>query len=158
MGFFSKAFSTKSELERSIEEAQVAALQSVRGMNESEARGMARQMIKRAKAEAEQQGTTNLPSNFGEILLEREKTDETTRLKFVVKRKEGVRDEDILWWWNMPDLQRRLMIQDDDITSLAIFNQHMDEGKTKDEAAVAVRKSKLVCGDPEDTTHVRFHP
>jgi len=28
------------------------------------------------------------------------------------KRKEGITDEDIRWAWNMPDLERRLMIDE----------------------------------------------
>ena len=37
------------------------------------------------------------------------------------KRAEGVRDEDIRWWWSMHDLERRMMIKVDDISRLALY-------------------------------------
>jgi len=30
------------------------------------------------------------------------------------RRNEGVKDQDVLWWWNMHDLERRMMLKVDE--------------------------------------------
>jgi hypothetical protein len=118
-----------------------------------EARKMAKELLDAAIEESKREVTYNLPPNFGDMLLEKEKTDEKIRKMLEKKRKEGVRDEDIGWWWNMNDVERRMMIKVDEFFLPSAHIKLREEGKTSDEAAAQVRKTHPIYGDPEDTTH-----
>ncbi len=150
MGFFSKKSSAESELE----ELYVNMYVSVKGFSPSEARKTIRTFIQQAKEEAQREGTADFPPNFGDVLLSRESTDEKTRAMLSAKRKEGVTDEDIRWAWNMLDLERRLMLKEDDDENsrIALFMHHLDQGHSQEEAAVRVKKFHPMYGDPNDTS------
>jgi Dihydroxyacid dehydratase/phosphogluconate dehydratase len=92
-------------------------------------------------------------SRVADFLLERESSDEKIKSSLAKKRKEGVRDEDIQWWFNMDDLERRILLKLDDVTRHALFTKLREEdGLSEGEAAKGVRKSYPVFGDPDDTT------
>ena len=152
MGFFSRLLGFRSdEVEEQVESMYVQLYQSAKGMSPREAREAVRMLIEQAKEEASNEGTTNLPPDFGDQILARENVD--TRQKLEKKRREGVTNEAIRWWWNMPDLQRRMMITDDDATHMATYLHHVEQGLSPEESAAEVRKSHLIYGDPDDTSN-----
>jgi len=86
--------------------------------------------------------------------LEKESDDEKIRSVLEKKRKEGVRDQDIRWWFNMHDLERRILLKVDDVNRHSLFTKlRREDGLIEDEAAKRVRKSYPIFGDPDDTTH-----
>jgi len=154
MGFLSKLFGESSTHETELEKMYVDMYVSGKGLSPSEARETIRTFIQQAKEEAKRESSANLPPNFGDVLLSRESTDEKTRTMLSAKRKEGVTDEDIRWAWNMPDLERRLMLKEDDDENsrIALFMHHLDQGHSQEEAAVRVKKFHPMYGDPNDTS------
>ncbi len=152
MGFFSKLFGESSAHEKKLEELYVDMYVSAKGLSPSEARETIRTFIQQAKEEAQKEGTADFPPNFGDVLLSRESTDEKTRAMLSAKRKEGVSDEDIRWWWNMPDLERRLMLKDDASSRIAAFMHHREQDMSREVAVVKVKKSHPIYGDPNDTS------
>jgi len=110
-------------------------------------------MLKLAKENSEMEGTSNLPLNYGDIRLEKESTNEGIKSILTKLRKKGVRNEDIRWWWNMNDIERRIIAVVDENSRLAMFTQSVEEGMTGEEAAKKVRKHHPIYGDPYDTTH-----
>lgn len=108
-------------------------------------------MLRSAKQNSVLEGTWNLPENYGDILLEREATDEEIKAMLAAKRREGVRDEDIRWWWNKHDLQRRMVLEEDDFRQFKVYKTALDEkGKTPDEAASWVMKFLPIYGEPHE--------
>ena len=84
------------------------------------------------------------------ILLEREQTDEEVRAAFAPKRAEGVTDEDIAFWWNMHDLERRLICKVDEMNRILLFEKLVHgTGVAEPEAARMVAKRFPIYGDPE---------
>jgi len=77
------------------------------------------------------------------------------------KRDEGVRDEDIRWWWNMNDIERRMMLKNDEISRLALFMKERESNSTITEelsikkAGNEVRKFHPIYGNPKNTTHAK---
>jgi len=125
------------------------------GFSSSEAQNIVRDLLKLAKEECQQEDTLkNLPQNFGNILLERESTVEEIKSMLAKRRKEGVRDEDIRWWWNKHPLERKMMLKVDDVIKLSEFTRiQKEEGLNEEEAAKKVRKFHVIYGEPDDTTH-----
>ena len=145
-------FGGSSAHESELEEFYVDMYVSAKGLSPSEARKTIRTFIQQAKEEAQREGTADLPPNFGDGLLAIESTDEKVKAMFSNVRKEGVTDEDIRWWWNMPDLERRLMLKEDESSRIAVFMHHLDQGISQEEAAVKVKEFHPMYGDPSDTS------
>jgi hypothetical protein len=121
------------------------------GLSGHELRKTVNVMLRAAKENAVLEGTWNLPENYGDILLEREATDEEIKAMLAAKRREGVRNEDIRSWWNRHDLQRRMVLEEDDFRQFKVYKTALDEkGKTPDEAASWVMKFLPIYGEPHE--------
>ncbi len=153
MGIFSKLFGSSSDIERQLKALYVPVFEMMMGMSSSQARRTFRDMLEQAKEEGLKEGTSSLPENFGDILLENESIDEKTKSMLAKRRTEGVRDADIRWWWNMHDLERRMMVKVDELGGVAMLIDSKEKGMKQNEAAERLRKSRLIYGDPDDTSH-----
>ena len=147
MGLFSRLFGSPSSIENQLKNIYVPMFQTTMGMSRSQAKRFFRHTLKRVKELSLKQGSINLPQNFGDILLEKESTDEKTKVMLAKKRKEGVRDEDIRWWWNMHDFERGMMSEIDNTTRTTMFIDNIAEGMKEEEA---IRKGIII----RDTSYV----
>ena len=139
-----------AETEKRLEPHYVSFFNKSMEMPEDVAREIYKAFVQDLKEAAQREGTDRLPENFGEILLERERTDQQVKGAFFAKRAEGVTDEDIAFWWNMHDLERRLICKIDEMNRLILFEKLVqDKTTTELEAARAVAKRFPVYGDPE---------
>jgi hypothetical protein len=154
MSIFSKLFGTSSGIETELEDIHVSMFETKLGLPSLEAKTLIRRMLKEAKEESRKEGTAKLPANFGEIILQKEAADKDTQAALLKKRAEGIRDDDIRWWWGMTDLERRILAKVDDFFRLAMYTKYRNEdGLGNEEAATKVRKLYPIYGDPQDTTH-----
>lgn len=154
MSLLSKVFGSLSGIEKELEDIHLPLFQTKMALPLSEARSLFRKMMKEAKEESRKEGTSNLPAHFGEILLQKEAADKKTQAILLKKREEGVKDEDIRWWWGMSDLERRIMSKVDDFFGLSMYIKYRNEdGLGNEEAATKVRKFHPIYGDPQDMTH-----
>jgi hypothetical protein len=144
--------STKWPLEQEVTDFYVATYQTQRGMAPSKAIASVREMIEHCKKEAEAAGTNRIPPGFGDRLLEEAHAKDGIRALLTAKRSDGVRDDDVRWWWNLAELERRAMMFEDNATRLMVFTEHVENGKTDAEAAACVRRAFPTYGDPSDTT------
>ena len=109
-------------------------------------------LLKSAKKESRLQGTSNLPKNYGSFLLKERLSNVETRTIVEDLRKDGVRDEDMRWWWNMDDLERRIIEKIDDDIIIVNFINNCKEGMSEEEAAKNVRKFYPMYGDLKETS------
>lgn len=81
-------------------------------------------------------------SKRGDELLKIEKNNKNFDLMYVFSelRRQGVTDEDIKAWWNMPDEQHIELMQHCDIVRAAAFKALLDEGFSKKEAISRLKK------------------
>ncbi len=139
-----------SETETRLEPQYVSYFKESMSMPEEVAREIFKAFVNEQKEAAHREGTDRLPESFGDILLEREQTDEKVRNAFAPKRAEGVTDEDIILWWNMHDLERRLICKVDEMNRILLFEKFKQGSDTTElEAARMVAKRFPVYGDPE---------
>lgn len=110
-------------------------------------------LLKIVKKESELEKTSNLPNNFGNIILRNCKNNDKAKTFVENLRKEGVRDEDIRWWWNMHDLERRIIEKLDDSIRITAFINNCRKGMSKAKAAESVRKLYPIYGDPKDESY-----
>lgn len=147
------SFDSSSDIVEQLEDTYVRVLQKIMGLSLSEAKSTVSDMLNRAKEESLKEGTSNLSKNYGDMLLERENTDENIKSMLIKKRNEGVRDDDIKWWWNMHDLERRMMIEIDAAKIFATFQKLTKEFNVVEEKALKIiRKSHPIFGNPGDTS------
>jgi hypothetical protein len=138
-----------AETEKRLEPHYISFFQESMGMPEEVAREIFKTVAKEQKEAAAREGTDRIPVLFGDILLEREQTDDRVRSAFAPKRAEGVTDEDIAFWWNMHDLERRLISKIDEMNRIVLFEKLVKDGATEPDAARLVAKRFPVYGDPE---------
>lgn len=110
--------------------------------------------------ESKKENTYYLPQNMGDLILDKNliKSDsslnklvEIFRKELPKKRADGVRDKDIRWWWNLNDIERRMMIAIDDVYALTTFiSLRRDQGFDENRAGKETRKSHVIYGHPED--------
>lgn len=81
-------------------------------------------------------------SKRGDELLKNEKSNENFDMMYVFRelRRQGVTDEDIRTWWNMPDEQHVELMQHCDTVKVAAFKALLDEGFSKKEAVSKLKK------------------
>ena len=145
MGFFSKY----NEIEKGILEHYSKFFAD---MGLPNARKMTEDFLDKAIEDSKKAGRYNL-RNVGDTLLEKEKSSGQVNQNFESKRKEGVRNEDIRWWFNLNDIERMMMLKVDEFHRLALFIKEKEDGKTDDEADATVRKHHPIYGDLNDETH-----
>lgn len=143
-------------IEKKLREQYVPIFQRMMGMTEKQAKKAFKQLYDKVKAEAESQDTAGLPTNLGDLLLEKAASDKKVAKVLAKKRKEGVKDSDIKWWWNMPDLARRLMAKVDEVFIYSLYLRFTkEEGLSPQDANEKVRKNRPVFGDPDDARFAR---
>ena len=138
-----------TEIENRLEPKYIAFFQESMNMPEEVAREIFKAMAAEQKEAARSEGTDRFPNSFGDILLEREQTDATVREAFAPKRAEGVADEDVAFWWNLHDLERRMICKVDEMNRIILFEKLVKDGLKEPEAARMVAKRFPVYGDPE---------
>ena len=152
MGILSKPFGSSSDIKKQLEAAYVPMFQSIMGMPFSHAKNTFYDLYELALNEAKKDGTINFP-NLGDVLLERESTHPGTKAMLDKRRKDGVRDEDIRWWMNRHELDRRMMLKFDETSRLALYTRLREEDHyPAEKAAKEVKKFFPIFGDSDDTS------
>ncbi len=119
-------------------------------MPEEMAHEIFKAFVEDLKEAARREGTDRFPESFGDLLLERERKDEKVRSAFAPKRADGVTDEDIALWWNMHDLERRMICKIDEMNRIMLFENLVQKGgATEPEAARMAAKRFPIYGDPD---------
>lgn len=141
-----------SDIEQQLERQYIPTFQKM-GMPPLQAKSIIHDLYKQAENEARNEGSINLPMNMGDILLEKESIDEGIKSMLAKRRKEGVRDEDIRWWMNRHELDRKMMARINDMFKFAMFLKLTKADGLSDAAATTeVKKSFTIFGDPDDTS------
>lgn len=167
MGLFN--FSKYNDVEKSLRDLYTQMMSMTTGVSADEARKMVEGMLDQAIEESKKEGSYYLPQNMGDILLGDagandpviKKVAEVLRKKLPKKREEGIKDEDIRWWWDLNDIERRMMLKQDDIARMALFMNEIQNSnesskeKASEKAAAKVRKFHPMYGDPDDTTYTK---
>lgn len=142
-------------------EKYIPILKMTMGIPHFEAKKTFNDLYYQVVEDSKKEGTINLPANYGDELLSKKNSDEKIQNGLGKRRKEGVTDKDIKWWWNIHDYERRLMLKVDEMSRVALFinevrNSKADSNeKAFDEASKKVRRFFPMYGDPDDTTHTK---
>jgi hypothetical protein len=134
-----------------------------RGFSMADAAAHAREMVREAERESRAGGRGN-PPGYGDIFLQQVHCGDRAAVDaYDARRVEGVTDADIRWYWNLADVEKRVLEKLMDVDRAALFVHAMVE-----EAAMhpdysfdelgqlcgwRVRKVHAMYGDPSDTTH-----
>jgi len=159
MGLFN--FSKYNDIEKAMLDMYSQVL-NMSGISSSEAKKLTEDMLDQAIEQSKKEGTYNFPQNLGDIILGEANTDnptikkvaESIRQKLPRKKEEGVRDEDIRWWWNLNDVERRMMLAQDLAAKSTGMLGFLESGMASnpEQAVAMVCKIHPVYGDPNDNS------
>lgn len=121
------------------------------GMPHGEARKRAEEFVEAGVAEVAARGWQNQPTDFGDHMLREERANKELADCLTARRREGVTDDDIRWWWNMPPLDRVLIEKSDEELCVSAFAMCMDKGMDAADAAKYVFKANPKYGELLDT-------
>ncbi len=139
------------EIENFLKKEYLPIMQNMMGLKPHQAKKTFKELWISVKNNAEKEGTLDFPAMMGNTLLEKENSDTELKKAFAKIRNHGVRDDDIRWWWNMHDLQRRMMRKLDEVFIYSLFlNFTKNEGLSDNEANLKIRKIRPLFGDPDD--------
>lgn len=153
--------SQDKELEKELKKFYVPMFQKTMNISLSQAQNMFSDMLNRAKEISKEGDTTNLPTNYGDIILKEELTNKKIKLGLNRKRAEGVTNEDIKRWWNSCDIERSMAFAMDEITKIATVDGLIEKnGLSREEAWKRIPKYCPIFGDPYDSsdTDNRYNP
>jgi hypothetical protein len=152
MGLLSRLRGGSRGVKKTLEKACIPQLMEVMDISLPQAQVTFGQLLRQAEKESRELKTADLPENYGHVLLAAETNDEKIRSMLEKKRSEGVRNADILWWWNMHDLERRMMLKVDEQRRTTEYLRYRQAGFSKDEAGEKVRRFYPSYGNPDDLT------
>jgi hypothetical protein len=135
---------------RSNDSAQTPAAAAVAAVLQAMGPKQANEMLESAKLEVIRRGLDKEPPNLGDQLLKREAVDPKLRIALEELRKEGVRDDDIRWWWNLPPLERLLIERTDEMMRASSFIAFLRQGKEPAQAAKAAFQAHAKFGNPQE--------
>jgi hypothetical protein len=115
-----------------------------------EAGEAARELVSQAKQEVVQRGWSNEPPNYGDLLLQQESTNLEVHNVLETIRRDGVRNDDIRWWWNMPPLERVMLEKADDLNRTALWTAITRQGLDADAATKQVFRAHPRFGNPAE--------
>jgi hypothetical protein len=141
----------------------------MQGLSADEARQLSKGMLDKVIRDSKQDGTYDLPPNMGDLILNNGLTEHSVANILIISMREhlpslkdeGVTNEDIRWWWNLHDLERRLIIGYDQVYRLTVLEYEIDQHQEVDEeeaiqiAIERVRKLFPIYGNPEDEEELR---
>ena len=150
MGLLSKLLGRPVALTKTMEKTYIPQLMEVMDISLPQAQVSFIKLLEQTRHESSDLGTSKLPEGYGNILLSKEGEDEKIRSMLASRRQEGVKNEDILWWWNMHDLERRMMLKVDEQRRTTQYLRYRQAGLSKGEAGGRVRAYYPTYGDPDD--------
>jgi hypothetical protein len=153
--------SSGSSIEQQLKEVYIPTLVQS-GMSVSQANELFSAWLSLAKEESRKEDMDNLPQNFGDLLLQNEATGPNIKAWLAKVRREGGTDEDIRNWWNLHDLERRIMLKNDENSRMAVVIDILrtmgaateTTQESMDKAVDLARRYFPFWGDPDDCAHV----
>ncbi len=121
---------------------------------------MTEEMLDEAIEESRKSGNYFLPKNIGSIIVGNVETNDLRIQKFAqairegMPKNEGITLEDIEKWWNLNDVERRMILAQDTIVKSQAVLGLLESGMASDpkEAVAMVCKFHPVYGDPNDNS------
>ena len=147
-----------TDLEQSLIDKYSALYQRYKNLTPAEATDLATTLLKEAKQEALSNNTYFLPTNLGDLVLQNTPpSDPKARSVYDLiqerlpgLRNAGVTDQDIKWWWNFSQIERSMIIKNDEAEYSDFFVAQLLKTQTKfptkesaQNAAIAITNKHL---------------
>ena len=128
-----------TDLEQSLIDKYSALYQRYKNLTPAEATDLATTLLKEAKQEALSNNTYFLPTNLGDLILNNTPpSDPKARSVYDLiqerlpgLRNAGVTDPDIKWWWNFSQIERSMIIKNDEAEYSDFFVAQLLKTQTK---------------------------
>lgn len=147
IGLFSKRTDVDKELEKLYIEKFMSIGIDQKGISEA---------MRKCKQDAIREETDNLPKNFGDYLISKANDGFEKSVKLINKSKScGANEDDIRHWWNLHDIERRMLKWEDDIFRISTFESLKQDGLSDEEAIEKMRKTFPLYGNPTDESNTK---
>ena len=119
-------------------------------MSPAEARSNFKEEMAFVKGIIAERGMFVVSEEYGSFLINNRHSNPKIEAHLAKIETEGVREADILWLWNMSNLERLFMIRTTECIVGAKWLELRQQGMTADQAQHRSRQLNPVFGDPDD--------
>ncbi len=128
------------EIENDLLEMYSTMFADLSNVSLSEAEKMVMQAINQCKLEAIEEGWDNASFNYGELIVRYGREGDKWCNSIVAKASEdGATNDDIIEWWNMHYLQRKMVIWSEYTFRMVVWSHLQEQGYNKDEIVQQIR-------------------
>jgi len=124
------------------------------GLSEVEAKAKSLEMYNEAKRRMKELNQKNLPPNYGEVVLKNEQSHPGF-MNFNIKRKDGVTDEDIKRYWNVPAIERFVISEIDRFLRESTYEKYIEKGINSKEVKDAIKKVFPIYNEPKKDDNLK---
>ncbi len=111
------------------------------GISVRKAKKTVKEAIDECKREMIEDGWKGDYTNMGDIVLELAKSGEQKWLEVITKAYEdGCTNEDIIEWWNLPSLNRRMVTWSENVFRMSTWIHLKEKGLSGEQAAIEIHK------------------
>jgi hypothetical protein len=153
VGLFSKLIpSPEQRIESALEFTYVTIYQTMMGITLKEARSNFAEELACVKDIIAKRGEYVVPDGYGSFLISNRHNDPKIGAHLAKIEAEGVRESDVLWFWNMSNLERLFYMRTFECCVGACWFGACERGMTSEQARAQTRKVHPFHGDPDDTS------
>jgi hypothetical protein len=137
--------SPEQRIEQALEDLYVPMYRSLIGMSLAEARSNFKEELAFIKGIIAKRGEFVVSEGYGSFLINNRRSDPKIGA-------EGVREADILWFWNMSNVERLFLTRTSEFIFMSSFLALCRQGLTSDQARARCRQLNPIFGDPDDAS------
>jgi hypothetical protein len=153
VGFFSRLMSSNDHpSEHDLELIYTRLYERILIMSPAEARLNFKEELVCVKDIIARHGNFVVSEGYGSLLVSNRHSNPKVGAHLSKIEAEGVREADIIWFWNMSNLERLFLMRISEVCFGACFLAGMRQGLTSEQAGLQTRKTHPFFGDPDDTS------
>lgn len=163
-----------ANFKRNLIDTYTSVYENTQNLDPAEAKRMAAELFESALKEAAEKGTLDLPKNLGNMIVDKtvpihpkaKEIYDKTRKRMLRLKNELVKNKDVIWWWNLTEIERIMINKNDETVRFAFFldklqaiaDQYPSVEAATPAAKVMVNKAFAIYGYEESPTFCQDSP
>lgn len=163
-----------ANFKRNLIDTYTSVYENTQNLDPAEAKRVATELFDSAAKEALEKGLFDLPKNLGNMIIDKivpfhpkaKEIYDKTRKRMLRLKNELVKNKDVIWWWNLTEIERIMINKNDETVRFAFFldklqaiaDQYPSVEAATPAAKVMVNKAFAIYGYEESPTFCQDSP
>ena len=124
-----------ADFKRNLINMYASVYEKTQNLDHTEAQRMATELFESALNEATEKGALDLPKDLGNMIIDKiipihpkaKEIYDKTRKRMLRLKNELVKNNDVIWWWNLTEIERIMINKNDETVRFAFFLNKLQE-------------------------------